>query len=117
MPAVHRSPAWSGYCPLRPWEWPSWRPRRRLLHAPEAEQRAGDAADLDLLRALGDAVAPVVAVDVLERRVTRITDAAMDLDGAVGRFADQAVGAVIGHRHPLAHLHVVLAVEMPSRLA
>src|SRR6266851_4891400 len=71
----------------------SFRRRRGLLHAPEAEQRAGDAADLDLLRAFGDAIAPVVAVDVLERCVARIADAAMDLDGAIGRLTDQAVGA------------------------
>src|SRR5713226_7017172 len=89
----------------------SLRRRRGLLHPPEAEQRAGDAADLDLLRAFGDAIAPVVAVDVLERRVARIADAAMDLDGAIGRLADQAVGTVVGHSHPLAHLHVVLAIE------
>src|SRR6185369_304846 len=72
-----------------------WRrraPRRRdrsrlapLLH--DAEQVAGDLADLDLLGALGDAIAPVVAIDVLERIVPRVTDAAVDLDRAVGGVA------------------------------
>src|SRR5476651_1440838 len=71
-----------------------------LLCAPEAEQGAGDAADLDLLGAFGDAVTPVMAIDVLERRMARIADAAMDLDGAVGGIADEAVGAVVRHRHP-----------------
>src|SRR5579883_1399915 len=85
---------------------------RGLLRAPEAEQRAGDAADLDLLRALGDAVAAVMAVDVLERRVARIADAAMHLDRAVRRLAYQPVGAVVRHRHPLRNVHVVLAVEV-----
>src|SRR4051794_35724728 len=44
-------------------------PQRPLRSAPaaEAEQRLGDVAHLDLLRALGDPVAAVVAVDVLER--------------------------------------------------
>src|SRR6185369_7741119 len=89
---------------------------RGLLGAPEAEQGAGDAADLDLLAALGDAVAAVMAVDVLERRVARIADAAMDLDRPVRRLADQPVGAVIRHRHPFADVHVVLAVEVPGGL-
>src|SRR5258708_17637495 len=75
--------------------------RRGLLRAPEAEQRTGDAADLDLFRTLGDAVTSVMAIDVLERRVARIADAAMDLHGAVGGVAHQAVGAVGPHRHPL----------------
>ena len=43
---------------------------------PEAEQDLGDLAHLDLLGALGDAVAAVVAVDVLERHVPRVADAA-----------------------------------------
>src|SRR5215475_11351935 len=90
---------------------------RGLLRAPEAEQGAGDAADLDLLGALGDAITPVVTVDVLERHVPRVADAAMNLDGAVGGLAHQPVGAVVRHRHPFADLHVMLAVEVPGGLA
>src|SRR3954447_22645788 len=41
--------------------------RGLLLH--EAEEVAGDTAHLDLFAALGDAVAPVMPVDVLERHV------------------------------------------------
>jgi hypothetical protein len=42
---------------------------RLFLSAPrshEAEQETGDLAHLDLFRSLGDAVAPVMAIDVLE---------------------------------------------------
>src|SRR5439155_6872601 len=49
----------------------------------EPEEAAGDGADLDLLRALGDPVAAVVAVDVLERLGAAVADPAVDLDGAV----------------------------------
>ncbi len=58
------------------------RPTRSLAHAlggplaHEAEHVAGDAAHLDLLGALGDAVAAVVAVDVLERLVARVAEPA-----------------------------------------
>src|SRR5688500_17130083 len=64
-----------------------------------AEQVACHLAHLDLLRSLGDAVAAVVAVDVLERLVARITQAAVHLHGAVGRLADQPVRPVVAHRH------------------
>src|SRR5581483_3551335 len=63
--------------------------RGLLLHEPE--EVAGDAAHLDLLAALGDAVATVVTVDVLERHVARVAQPAVHLHGAVGRFAAQAV--------------------------
>ena len=56
--------------------------------APAAEEEGRHLADLDLFRALGDAITAVVAVDVFERLVARIADAAMDLDGPVGRLAD-----------------------------
>src|SRR6266550_4397589 len=49
----------------------------------EAEQVAGHPPHLDLLGALGDAVAPVVPVDVLERPVPRVAQAAVYLHGAV----------------------------------
>src|SRR5689334_2520827 len=63
---------------------------RALLHEPE--HVTGDAPHLDFLRAFGDAVATVMAVDVLEGHVARVAEAAMDLHGAVGGFAAQAVG-------------------------
>src|SRR5665811_596423 len=49
-----------------------------------AEQESRDLALLDFLAAFGDAVAPVMAVDVFERLVARIAHAAMHLHGAVG---------------------------------
>src|SRR5829696_8066729 len=68
----------------------------------EAEQVPGDVADLDLLGALGDPVPPVVTVDVLERLVARVADAAVDLHRAVGRLADEPVRAEVAHRDPVA---------------
>src|SRR5262245_57813229 len=61
------------------------------LAAHVAEQVARHLAHLDLLGAFGDAVAAVVAVDVLERLVARVADAAVHLHRAVGRLADQAI--------------------------
>src|SRR5579883_3139921 len=87
-----------------------------LLLAAHAEEMTGDAADLDFLRSLGDAIAAMMAIDVLERLVPRIAQAAMDLDGEIGRLAGKAVAAVIRHRHPLAHLQMLVAVEMPGGL-
>src|SRR5262249_20075976 len=66
---------------------------RALLH--EAEHVAGDAAHLDLLGALGDPVAAVVAVDVLEGLVTRVAEAAVHLHRAVGRLAAETVRPVV----------------------
>jgi hypothetical protein len=53
---------------------------------------------LDLFRALGDAVAAVVAIDVLERLVARVAHAAMHLHRPVGGVAAQPVGPVVAHR-------------------
>src|SRR5205085_915694 len=48
--------------------------RRLLAHEPEEVAR--DASHLDLLGALGDAVPPVMAVDVLEGKVAGVAEAA-----------------------------------------
>src|SRR5216684_6634969 len=66
-----------------------------------AEQEPRDLPLLDFLTAFGDAVATVVAVDVLERLVARIAHAAMDLHGAVGSLAAQPVSPEIAHRNPV----------------
>src|SRR5689334_24277277 len=63
----------------------------------EAEQVAGHPPHLDLLGALGDAVAPVVPVDVLERLVPRVAQPAVHLHGAVRGVAAQPVGHVVAH--------------------
>ena len=55
-----------------------------LPRAHIAEQKSRDLQLLDFLAAFGDAVAAVVAVDVLERLVARTAHAAMHLQGAVG---------------------------------
>src|SRR3954464_13011353 len=64
-----------------------------------AEQKSGHLALLDFLAALGDAVAAVVAIEVLERLVAQIAHGAMPLHGAVGGLAAQPVGPEITHRH------------------
>src|ERR1700690_947681 len=64
----------------------------------EAEQVSRDVADLDLLGALGDAVASVVAVDVLERLPARVAQPTVDLHRAVGGIADEPVGTEVAHR-------------------
>src|SRR6516165_5826574 len=86
---------------------------RRSLRA-KFEQPLRNSANLDLLCALGDPVAAVMAVDVLERLVAAVTEAAEDLHGPVGGVADQSVGPVIGHRNLVRYLHVVVAVQMPG---
>ena len=69
-----------------------------VWRAEVAEQVGGHLAHLDLLGAFGDAVAAVVAVDVLERLVARIAHAAVHLHGPVGGLAAQPVGPVVAHR-------------------
>src|SRR4051794_38426901 len=54
-----------------------------LAPTAEPEEVLGDLAHLDLLRALGDPVPAVVAVDVLERHVAAVADAAAGLHRAV----------------------------------
>src|SRR3954452_14308049 len=75
--------------------------RGLLLHEPE--QVAGDAAHLDLLAALRDPVAAMMAVDVLERHVPRVTEPAVHLHGAVGGLAAQPVRPVVAHRDLVGH--------------
>ena len=58
-----------------------------------------------------------MAVDVLEGHVPRVAHAAAGLHRAVCRFAGEAVGAVVGHRHQVRDLHVVPAVECRCRAA
>src|SRR5713226_1906563 len=73
---------------------PSMLPRPHI-----AEQKSRDLALLDFLAAFGDAVAAVMAVDVLKRLVARVTHAAMHLHGAVGGLAAQPVRPKIAHRN------------------
>ncbi len=68
--------------------------RRPHLLAPRphiAEEEAGDLAHLDFLGAFGDPAAPVMPVNMLERLVPGIADAAMHLHGAVGGLTAQPV--------------------------
>src|ERR1035441_6606250 len=95
-----------------PWQASAPGPRQWSLAA-ELEQSLGDPADLDLLGALGDPIAAVMTVDVFERLVTAVTEAAEDLHRSIGGVADQSVGAIVGHRHFVRHFHVVVAVQVP----
>src|SRR4051812_6652193 len=61
------------------------------------EKLVADLPELNLLAALRDPVAPVMAVDVLERHVTRVAHAAARLHGLVGRLAREPVRPVVGH--------------------
>ena len=88
----------------RPGRWTRPRPTQRGV--PENSSWR-DLAQLDLVRALGDPVAAVVAVDVLERHVPRVAHAAAGLHRAVGGVAGEPVGAVVGHRDEVGDLHVV----------
>src|SRR6516225_4629962 len=94
---------------------PAYRPAPQCRSlVTEVEQPLGNPTNLDLLGALGDPVAAVMTIDVLERLVAAVTEAAEDLHGPVGGVADQSVGPVIGHRNLVRHLHVVVAVQMPG---
>src|SRR6185437_5421837 len=75
-----------------------------LARAHIAEQPAGNFPHLDFLAAFGDAIAAMMAIDMFERFVARIADAAMDLHRAVGSFAAQAVCPVIAHRNLVGEL-------------
>src|ERR1700758_3898952 len=76
--------------------------------AAELEQSLRHPPDLDLLGALGDPVAAVVAVHLFERLVTAVAEAAENLHRTIGGVANQSVGAIVGHRHFVGHLHVVV---------
>src|SRR3546814_6050226 len=72
-------------------------PQRPLPRPQIPEQIGRDLPHLDLFGALGDAIPPVVPINMLERLVARIADAAMDLHRAIGGFADEAVRPIIAH--------------------
>src|SRR5271165_3753218 len=76
------------------------------------EQLLGDLADLYLLAPLGDPVAAMVPVDVLKGHVTRVADPAAGLHRPVSSLAREPVGPVVGHRHQMRDLHVMVAVEL-----
>src|SRR5712671_6314682 len=86
-----------------------------------AEQKSRDLALLDFLAAFGDAVAAVMAVDVLKRLVARVTHAAMHLHGAVGGLAAQPVRPKIAHRNLVGErvldLRLREFIHFPSGLA
>ena len=70
-----------------------------LLLAHKTKHIAGDTAHLYFVGTLGDAVAAVVAINMFEVFVPRITQPTVYLHGLVGGIAAQPVGRVITHRH------------------
>src|ERR1700728_1093882 len=64
----------------------------------KSEQVLRDAPHLDLLRSFSDAIAPMMAEDVLERFMPRVSDCAMHLHRAVRGVAYEPIRAVIAHR-------------------
>src|SRR3954452_16065731 len=63
-----------------------------------SKQEPRDLALLDFLAAFSNAVAAMMAIDMLERLVARVAHAAMHLHGAVSGLAAQPVRPVITHR-------------------
>src|SRR5690348_150569 len=82
----------------------------------EAEQVARHPPHLDLLGPLGDAVPAVVPVDVLERLVPRVAQAAVHLHGPVGGLAAQPVGHVVAHGDLVGLGQRPVGVHAPGRL-
>src|SRR5262245_57948282 len=88
--------------------------RRPLLH--KAKHVTRDAAHLDFLGTFGDAVAPVVTINVFKRLVTRVSQSAVHLHGTVGRLATQSVGPVVAHRDLIGDREVAVLIHAPCRL-
>ena len=84
--------------------------------AHEAEHVSGDPPHLDLFRPLGDPVAPVVAIDMLERLVAGIAEPAMHLHRPVGRLAAQPVRPVVAHRNLVRDRERAHRIHLPRRL-
>lgn len=97
---------------------------RNILHRlppPEPKQIRGHLPHLNLLASLRDPVPAMVPPDMLEGHLPRISHAAVDLYGAVGRLTAQPVGPVIAHADLVAqltlHVDVRHRVHLPRRLA
>src|SRR5438270_5987619 len=94
---------------------PSMLPRAHI-----AEQESRHFAFLDLLTALGDAVAAMMPVDMLERLMARIAHSTMHLHGAIGGLTAQPVCPEVAHRHlvrqRMLHLRLSELIHFPRRL-
>src|SRR5262245_18463064 len=87
---------------------------RALFH--EAKHIAGDAAHLDLLGAFGDAIAAVVAVNVFERLVARISQSTVHLHGPIGGYGAQSIGPIVAHRDLVRDRELAENVHAPRGL-
>ena len=70
-----------------------------LVHEPEQIPR--HPTHLDLFGALGNAIPPMMAVNVLERLVARIAHTAVHLHGSVRRLTTQPIGPIVAHGYPI----------------
>jgi len=73
------------------------------LSTADSEKLLSNLAHLDFFGAFGDAIAAVMPIDVFERHVSRVADAAAGLHRPVRRVVREPVGAVVAHRHEVAY--------------
>jgi len=73
------------------------RNRRPAAATADSEEFLTDLAHLNLFGAFGDPVAAMVPVDVFERHVSHVADAAAGLHRPVGGVAGEPVRSVVAH--------------------
>src|SRR5690242_69018 len=71
----------------------------RTVLSDEAEHMSRDVTNLNLVATFGDSIPAMVAIDVLELLVARITPTAMHLHRPIRSIADQVVAFVVAHRN------------------
>jgi len=67
------------------------------LSTADSEKLLSNLAHLDFFGAFGDAIAAVMPIDVFERHVSRVADAAAGLHRPVGGVAREPVRSVVAH--------------------
>src|SRR5579872_5625923 len=75
-----------------------WTEPRPLIAAAETEHYLCYPAHLNFLCPLSNAIAAMMAVNMLEWPVARIADTAMHLHRTVGGITDQAIRTIVAHR-------------------
>lgn len=60
---------------------------------------------LDFFGTLGDPVATMMSIDVLERHVPAVPDAATRLHGSISGLTHETIGSVVAHRDHVRELH------------
>jgi hypothetical protein len=75
------------------------------LFAAETKEMLADFAHLNFFGTFGDAVAAVMAVDVLKGHMSAVANSATGLHRPIGGITDQTISSVIAHRHKMRELH------------